>query len=61
VSSNISALVVAIVGVFGTPFAPIVSQRLTAQARREEFERDRDHQSDIYSREQQQVALFGKA
>ena len=59
-SSNISSLVVAIVGVFGTLFAPIVSQRLTAQARREEFERDRDHQSDIYSREQQQARFLEK-
>jgi hypothetical protein len=60
VSSSISALVVAIVGVFGTLFAPIVGQRLTARTRREEFERDRDHKSDEYVREQQRARFSEK-
>ncbi len=60
VSSSTTALVVAIVGVFGTLFAPIVSQRLTARARRDEFERERTLRNDEYAREQQQARFSNK-
>jgi hypothetical protein len=60
VSGGTTALVVAIVGVFGTLFAPIVSQRLTAQARRDDFERERTQRNDEYAREQQQARASSK-
>ncbi len=59
-SSGITALVVAIVGVTGTLFAPIVSQRLTARARRDEFERERVHRNDEHVREQQKTRFSEK-
>jgi hypothetical protein len=59
-SAAVTALVVAIVGVIGTLIAPIISQRLSALARREEFDQQRIQRQDEYEREQQEKALAMK-
>jgi len=51
-NSNISALIIAIVGVVGTLSASIISQRLSARARRDELEIQRLQRRDEYDREQ---------
>jgi hypothetical protein len=56
-NASITALIIAIVGVLGTLVAPIVSQRLSAGVRREEFERQRSQRKDEYGREQQEKVL----
>ena len=56
-NSNISALIIAIVGVIGTLSASIISQRLSARARREELEIQRLQQRDEYEREQARSLL----
>jgi hypothetical protein len=58
--ASITALLIAVVGVFGTLFAPIVSQRLSARARREEFELQRLHRQEEYDRERQQEIFVNK-
>jgi hypothetical protein len=55
-----TALTIAIVGVFGTLLAPVVSQRLSARARREEFDQQRLHKHDEYSREKQEANYASK-
>ena len=59
-NAAVTALIVAIVGVVGTLLAPIVSQRLSARARREEFEMQRTQQQDDYRRQQQEKVLMTK-
>lgn len=59
-NAAITALIVAIVGVLGTLLAPIVSQRLSARARREEFEMQRTQQLDEYRRQQEEKVLMAK-
>lgn len=59
-NAAVTALIVAIVGVTGTLLAPIVSQRLSARARREEFELQRVQRQDEYKREQQEKTLSAK-
>lgn len=59
-NAGITALIIAIVGVIGTLVAPIVSQRLSAHARREEFDIQRSHRQDEYVREQQEKVLANK-
>lgn len=59
-NATITALIIAIVGVTGTLLAPIVSQRLSAHARREEFELQRSQRQDEYNREQQEKVLTAK-
>jgi hypothetical protein len=56
-NAAVTALVVAIVGVIGTLLAPIVSQRLSARARREEFEQQRTQRQDEYERQQREREL----
>jgi hypothetical protein len=59
-NSATTALTIAIVGVFGTLSAPIVSQRLSARARREEFDQQRLHRTDEYAREQNDKVFTAK-
>lgn len=49
--ASVTALVIAIVGVVGTLLSPIVSQRLSLRARREEFEIQRFHRQEEFDRE----------
>jgi len=58
--SATTAIAIAIVGVLGTLSAPIVSQRLSARARSEEFEQQRLHKNDEYVRDRQQAAYTTK-
>jgi hypothetical protein len=54
------ALLIAVVGVLGTLSAPVVSQRLSASARREEFALQRLHRQEDFDRELQREALAAK-
>lgn len=56
-NNNIGALIIAIVGVIGTLSASIISQVLSARARREELEMQRLQQRDEYEREQDRSLL----
>jgi hypothetical protein len=55
--ASATALIVAIVGVIGTLVAPIVSQRLSALSRREEFEQQRIQRHDEYEHQRQEKEL----
>jgi hypothetical protein len=55
-----TALIIAIVGVAGTLLAPIVSQRLSAHAKREEFELQRLQRQEEYDRERGERTLIHK-
>jgi hypothetical protein len=57
VGNDIGALIIAIVGVMGTLSASIVSQILSARARREELEMQRLQRRDEYEREQDRSLL----
>jgi hypothetical protein len=59
-STSVSALIIAIVGVVGTLTASMVSQILSARTRREELELQHLHRHDEYDREQQQNTLTNK-
>jgi hypothetical protein len=59
-NATISALIIAIVGVLGTLSAAIVSQILSARARREEVKLQSSQQESQYKREQQQKVLEDK-
>jgi hypothetical protein len=59
-SANLSAILIAAVGVFGTLAAAIVSQRLSAHARRDEFEMRKSERLDERQHEHQQVAFATK-
>jgi len=59
-NASVTAVVLAIVGVIGTLLAPIVSQRLSAQARREEFDLQRLQRQEEYDRGQQEKVLANK-
>jgi type II secretory pathway pseudopilin PulG len=59
-NASITALTIAIVGVMGTLLAPIVTQRLSARARREEFEQQRSQRREEYRRDQQEKVLINK-
>jgi len=59
-NGTITALIIAIVGVCGTLTAPIVSQRLSARARREEFDQQRLQKADEYARGQQRETFAAK-
>jgi hypothetical protein len=59
-NATITALLIAIVGVIGTLLAPIVSQRLSARARREDFEMQRSQRQDEHYHEQQEKILANK-
>jgi hypothetical protein len=59
-TASITALVIAIVGVCGTLFAPIVSQTLSRRARREEFELQRKQRAEEYGRDHQKESLADK-
>jgi hypothetical protein len=52
VSAKTSAILIAPVGAFGTLVAPIISQRLSARAKRDEFEMQKSQRLD--DREQEQ-------
>jgi type II secretory pathway pseudopilin PulG len=60
VNTPTTALVIAIVGVLGTLLAPIVSQTLSARARREEFEQQRTTQLEKYARQQNEELMAAK-
>jgi hypothetical protein len=55
-----TALVIAIVGVCGTLFAPIVSQTLSVRARREEFKLQSSQRQEEHEREHQKELLANK-
>jgi hypothetical protein len=59
-SADSSAILIAAVGVLGTLASPIVSQRLSARARRDEFEMQKSERLEARQREQQQLALANK-
>ena len=59
-TASSTALVIAIVGVCGTLFAPIVSQTLSKRARREEFELQRKQRVEEYERDHRKESLAGK-
>ena len=59
-NASVTAVIIAIVGVIGTLLAPIVSQRLSARARREEFDLQRLQQQEEYYRGQQEKVLANK-
>jgi hypothetical protein len=59
-SAGLTALIIAAVGVIGTLVAPIVSQRLSALARREEFELQRLQRNEEHAREREKDILDNK-
>jgi hypothetical protein len=59
-TASSTALVIAIVGVCGTLFAPIVSQTLSRRARREAFELQRKQRAEEYERDHQKESLAEK-
>lgn len=59
-SASTTALVIAIVGVCGTLFAPIVSQTLSRRGRREEFELQRKQRAEEYERDYRKESLADK-
>jgi hypothetical protein len=59
-TASTTALVIAIVGVCGTLFAPIVSQTLSKRARREEFELQRKQLEDEYERDHLKESMAAK-
>jgi hypothetical protein len=59
-SAETSAILIAIAGVFGTLAAPIVSQRLSARAKRDEFEMQKSQRIDDRQQEQQQLDFTTK-
>jgi len=59
-TASSTALVIAIVGVCGTLFAPIVSQTLSKRARREEFELQRKQRVEEYDRDHRKESLADK-
>lgn len=59
-TASLTALIIAVVGVTGTLVSPIVSQRLSALARREEFELQRLQRTEEHAREREKDALDNK-
>lgn len=59
-SASLTALIIAAVGVIGTLVSPIVSQRLSAMARREEFELQRSQRKEEHDRDREKDALDNK-
>ena len=59
-SGATGALIIAIVGVVGTLSSPIVTQRLSSRARREEFEALRIQRQEEYQRERERAVLSDK-
>jgi len=59
-NAGITALIISIVGVVGTLLASIVTQRLSAVARREELKQQRLLRQDEYEREQREKVLANK-
>lgn len=59
-TASSTALVIAIVGVCGTLFAPIVSQTLSKRARRDEFELQREQRTEEYARDHRKESLAEK-
>ena len=59
-SGDYSAIAIAVVGVFGTLVAPIVSQRLSRRARQDEFEMQRETQQDERQHQREQLEFERK-
>lgn len=59
-SADTSAIAIAAVGVLGTLVAPIVSQRLSTRARREDFEMQKSQREEDYVREKRDAELASK-
>jgi len=59
-SNGVSAIVIAVVGVLGTLAGAIVSQVLSARARRADFEMQREQRKEEYVQERQKTDLANK-
>jgi hypothetical protein len=59
-SNNTGAITIAAVGVLGTLAAAIVSQLLSARARRDDFEMQRSQRQEDYSHKRQEAELANK-